>query len=190
MRSVIPFLALSCLLSTPLVAAPQNPPATNADAATQVDFKKRVDAYIKVHNEAKKSVPPLKETHEAAEIKLAQDALGAKIRELRADAKQGDILTREIAARVRELLVPPLKSADGRRSKEVLKDDAPKPAEINFQVNAKYPSQSTVTTMPARVLLSLPTLPKEIEYRIIGKALILRDTEADIIADFMPNAIP
>jgi hypothetical protein len=32
-------------------------------------------------------------------------------------------------------------------------------------------------------------LPEELEYRIVGKNLILRDTGADLIVDFIPDAI-
>ena len=49
---------------------------------------------------------------------------------------------------------------------------------------------ATLPTMPAKLLLNLPTLPKELEYRIVKKDLILRDVKGDIIVDFIPNAIP
>jgi hypothetical protein len=35
----------------------------------------------------------------------------------------------------------------------------------------------------------LPQLPEDVEYRIVGKTLILRDVDANIIVDFIPNAI-
>jgi hypothetical protein len=68
-----------------------------------------------------------------------------------------------------------------------LKDDAP--AAVPLKVNAKYPEGAPLPTVPADLLANLPTLPTEVEYRIIGKHLILRDTEADIIVDYIPNAI-
>jgi hypothetical protein len=37
--------------------------------------------------------------------------------------------------------------------------------------------------------MNLPKLPPELEYRIIGKNLIIRDVDANIIVDFVPNAI-
>jgi hypothetical protein len=151
------------------------------------DYKERVDAYLKIHNEATKSAPPLKETDEPADIKNAQDALAARIRERRADARQGDILTPEIAKHFRTLLSPELKGEDGRDAKKILKDDAP--VAVPLKVNAKYPSSAPLPTVPANLLLSLPTLPKELDYRIVNKNLILRDVDADIIVDFMQNAI-
>ncbi len=70
-----------------------------------------------------------------------------------------------------------------------MKDDAPAPGSIPFKVNAKYPEGAPVPTVPASVLLSLPTLPRPLEYRIVGKHLLLLDTDAGIIVDYIPNAI-
>jgi hypothetical protein len=164
-----------------------NQKTANPQALLLKDYKERVDAYLKIHNEATKSAPPLKETDEPADIKNAQDALAARIRERRADARQGDILTPEIAKHFRTLLSPELKGEEGRDAKKILKDDAPVAVPLN--VNAKYPSSAPLPTVPANLLLSLPTLPKELDYRIVNKNLILRDVDADIIVDFMQNAI-
>ena len=38
--------------------------------------------------------------------------------------------------------------------------------------------------------MNLPTLPKELEYRIIGRNLILHDIVPNIIVDFVSDAIP
>src|SRR5258706_11541246 len=78
----------------------------NPDALVLVDFQKRIDAYMAVHKDAAKAAPPLKETANPAEIKAAQDALGAKIRAARATAKAGDILTPEIRNKFRRLMYP------------------------------------------------------------------------------------
>ena len=58
-----------------------------------------------------------------------------------------------------------------------------------LKVNTKYPEKATLPTVPSNLLLNLPHLPEELEYRIIGKHLILRDTGADLIVDFIPNVI-
>ena len=44
-------------------------------------------------------------------------------------------------------------------------------------------------TMPAVLLQVLPTLPPQLEYRFIGRALILRDIDAALILDYLPDAI-
>jgi hypothetical protein len=43
--------------------------------------------------------------------------------------------------------------------------------------------------VPASLLLSLPQLPQPLQYRIIDKHLILLDEDADLIVDYIFNAI-
>ena len=38
--------------------------------------------------------------------------------------------------------------------------------------------------------MSLPPLPEDVQYRFAGKHLLLFDVKANIIVDFMLNAIP
>jgi hypothetical protein len=37
---------------------------------------------------------------------------------------------------------------------------------------------------------NLPKLPKGLEYRVAGKALALREMDANIVVDYIPNALP
>jgi hypothetical protein len=154
---------------------------------TQQDFKARVDAYVELRNRVAKQTAPLKETDNPAAIKSRQDSFGKRIAAARANAQPGDIFTPEIRARFRKLLAPELKGEDGHDAKEIVKDDAP--AGIALKVNAPYPTGKPFPTVPANLLLNLPPLPKQVEYRIIDKHLILRDTEANIIVDYIPNVI-
>lgn len=181
----------------PLTAAPKATPVSDAakaagvnpDAAVLADFKQRVDAYMKVRKDAIKEAPSLKETDDPAKIKTARDAMAAQIRAARPTAKQGDVFTPEITAKFRRLLSPELKGDDGRDAKAILKDDAPSTESIPFKVNAKYPEGEAVPTVPASLLLNLPTLPDPLHYRIIGRHLILLDEDADVIVDYALNVI-
>lgn len=56
-------------------------------------------------------------------------------------------------------------------------------------MNAPYPENQPRPTVPANLLLTLPTLPEPLEYRIVGQHLLLLDTEADLIVDYVLNAI-
>ena len=177
----------------------------NPDALVLVDFQKRVDAYMAIHRDAAKDTPPLKETNDPGRIKAAQEALGAKIRAARADAKAGDILTPEIRNKFRRLMYPVVQgpSAQGTTGsakavkadvKEDLKENSEERKEeggkaVVLKVNATYPPDTPLPTTPPQVLQSLPKLPDALEYRIVGKNLIIRDAEANIIVDFVPNAI-
>jgi len=216
-------LGLACLLTaTPVVAqkATPKPPKpqisattrekaaqknANPDALVLADFEKRVDAYMAVHRDAKKGAPPQKETKDAAKIKAAQEALGAKIRAARATAKAGDILTPEIQNKFRRLMYPVVQgpAAQGtsgsakavkadvkdqlKENTEERKEEGGKP--VVLKVNATYPPDTPLPSTPPQVLMNLPKLPPELEYRIINKNLIIRDVDANIIVDFVPNAI-
>ena len=159
----------------------------NPEAAVIQDFKTRVDAYMKLRKDAVKGAPPLKETNDPAKIKAAQDAMSAQIRAANVNAKHGDVFTPEIVATFRRLLYPEMKGDDGRDAKEIIKDDAP--TNIPFKVNAKYPEGAPVPTVPANLLVNLPTLPEPLQFRIIDKHLILVDEDADVILDYALNVI-
>jgi hypothetical protein len=57
-------------------------------------------------------------------------------------------------------------------------------------VNQVYPTTYPLATFPATLLPLLPPLPEKVEYRIVQNYLVLRDIEANLIIDFMPNAVP
>ena len=44
--------------------------------------------------------------------------------------------------------------------------------------------------MPPSILLNLPALPHELDYRIVGRTLVLRDVGANLMVDYIPGAIP
>jgi hypothetical protein len=166
----------------------------NPDALILVDFKHRIDQYMALHKKAVKDAPPLKETHDPANIKLGQEGLAVHIRDLRTDAKPGDIFTPEIRDKFRRLMYPEIVGTAGREIRQELKEDVkerdePAPKKVPLVVNALYPEGNPLPTVPVNLLLNLPTLPEELEYRIIDKNLILRDVQANLIVDFIPNAI-
>ena len=177
-------LLSSCTGSAPVIAQ-----ATNPDAKLLVDYQDRVKKYLALHKSAAKDAPPLKETKDAAAIKGAQDAIATKIRERRQAAKQGEIFTPEIAKLFRRLIYPEVTGREGAETKQTLKEDAPAPKTVALKVNARYPDDQPLPTMPPNLLANLPKVPEELEYRVVGKDLILRDVPANLIVDFIPGAI-
>jgi hypothetical protein len=73
------------------------------------------------------------------------------------------------------------------RELRLLFDEVP-----NFkpQVNGIYPINAPKATFPPRLSLALPTLPDELEFRLVGTSLVLRDTEANLVVDYIPNVLP
>lgn len=164
-------------------AAPGNP-----DAAVLADFNARIENYVKLQRGlAEKTSTTPKETSNPAEITADQNVLGAAIRNVRKNAKQGDIFTPQIAAMFRRLMYPDLRGEEGAETREAIRGDAP--AEVWLRVNANYPQEQPLATVPGNILASLPQLPRDVEYRFVGKHLLLRDVDANIIVDFIYNAI-
>lgn len=164
---------------------------TNPDAGLVADFKKRVDEYVKLRSKAEGKAPvELEAKSKPAEIVVAEKTLGQKIREARPAAKRGEFFTPATAAMFRRLLKAPLRGPEGAENKQIIKDDAPPPKDVPFKVNAEYPKDVPLSTVPPDVLLSLPALPEDVQYRFTGKHLLLYDAKANIIIDYMLNAIP
>jgi hypothetical protein len=158
-----------------------------------------------IHRDAAKDAPPLKETNDPAKIKQAQEALGAIIRAARANARQGDVMTPEIRNKFRRLMYPVVQgpaaqgisgSAKAVRAdvKDALKENREEQKEeggtpVALKVNASYPPDAPLSSTPPQMLMNLPKLPEQLEYRIVGKNLIIRDIDANLIVDFVPDAI-
>jgi hypothetical protein len=179
--------------SAPPAEAQQIPKGTNtnSDAGLIADFKKRVDDYVKLRDQAENASPDLKKKSQPAEITTAEQSIAHHVRTARATAKRGDLFTPATQAMFRRLLRPPLaKGRDAADNKAIIKDDAPEPKDIPFKVNAEYPKDEALSTVPPDVLAALPQLPKDIQYRFAGKHLILFDAKANLIIDFMLNAMP
>lgn len=188
------FVLLVSLLSPLAVRAQQKPvpaktppPAVNQDAKAIADFKTRVDEYVALRKKADDSAPPLKKTDDPRQIKEAQQALVERIGAARAGAKQGDIFTPEISAIFKRLLRPEVKE---KGTKEVMKEDKINTAAVSFKINQPYPDKQPRVTVPVNVLAALPKLPTDIDYRFVDKHLLLHDTRANTIIDYIPNAIP
>jgi hypothetical protein len=56
-------------------------------------------------------------------------------------------------------------------------------------VNETYAKKHPLATMSPKLLLLLPDLPKDLEFRFVGRHLILRDARANMIVDKIPHAI-
>ena len=164
-------------------------PDVNPTAAVFDDFAKRVDAYMKLRKSIVDSVGELDPTKSQAEITTRATKLANGIMAVRAQAKQGDLFTPELSALVATLI----KQEYSRRPdsvKETREDQQEEVPDFVPKVNTLYPTTYPLATVPATLLPLLPPLPKELEYRVVQHYLVLRDIEANVILDVMPNAVP
>jgi hypothetical protein len=168
-------------------SAPAEQPV-NADAKALEGFLQRVNEYVAVHQKLEDTLPKLSKEATPADIDKHQRALAPLIQNARRDAKLGDIFTPESQAVIKRLLARVFGGPDGAALKASIMDE--NPGVPSLKVNDRYPDTVPVSTIPPQVLQGLPRLPEEMEFRFVGNDLILMDTHAHIIADFIPKALP
>jgi hypothetical protein len=100
---------------------------------------------------------------------------------------QGAIFTAETRTVFRRRLRALLQGPKGAELQRAMKDDAPSP--IPLRVHAEYPAGWPLGSVPPEILASLPKLPDDLAYRFVGNTMILLDVHANLIIDFIPDAI-
>ncbi len=153
--------------------------ATNPIAAAIAEFNKQVKAYMALHAKEEGSLQDVKKGATPAEVLAFENQLAGRIKTARATAKQGDICAPDAVPVFKKIFIDYYQRRSGRE-KRLLFDEVP-----NFkpEVNMTYPVNAPKATFPPRLALALPELPDELEYRLVGTSLILRDSEANLIVD-------
>jgi len=151
------------------------------DAETLAEFTKRIEDYAALRAKLEKGLPPLVPTDNADAIERFEHRLAERIRGARA-AHRGQIFAPSMVRQVKQMLAV---RADPQTIAAMMDDG---PAEFDVDVNDTYSKRRSLATMPPNILLTLPDLPRDIEYRFVGRHLILRDARANMIIDEIPFA--
>ena len=167
------------------VAADGQP--VNAMGAATLEFQKRVQAYMKIHNEAESKVPNLKRTDDPVEISKREKELAEMIMTLRAGAPPNEIFAKEYQPYFVKIVQDDFADRSAADRKALVHE---LPRNIKVDVNTVYPTTIPLITFPAGLLRKLPDLPPELEYRIVGRHLILRDVKANLIVDVLRDVVP
>ncbi len=180
--------ALAAALCPPAMTAPAQKPATagTPDAALVSEFQGKVKEYLDFRDHTVGPRP--KPTQNPAEIVSRQREIANKIRVARAGAKQGEIFAPEIADYFRHQIAASLAGPHGNQIRASLKHA--EPVKMELQINESYPPHVPLQSTPPTLLLNLPDLPDGLEYRLLDRELVLRDGEANIVVDYVPNALP
>ena len=155
------------------------------------DFDDRVKDYLKLHKKAAATLPPLTGNEDPATVAAYRVSLAQAIR-----ARRGEIFDAKVVPTIVDRVRGELQGVEARPARKVIKEGNPKFDEegyvpVSIRINADYPLRAPVSTVPPSVLLVLPPLPSDIlEYRFVGRDLILRDAEANIIVDYILGAAP
>ncbi len=189
MRS-IQWLLFFAFVAPGFAGQAQAPQASKEEARVFKVFTARVQEYVKLRKAVEASLPALKPTKDAAQITEHQRALARKIAQARSSAHQGDIFTDEVTRQFRRIIRGEFQGPDAQLARTTIRPDNPSKAFVRLHVNEVYPNDLPLTTTPPTLLSKLPELPEELAYRIVGRDLTLKDTEAGLIVDLIPNAIP
>jgi hypothetical protein len=186
---------------TPPLPTPP-PPQTGADARGLTEFANKVQAYVALHQKVEAALPRLPERTDPATVTAHQKALAEAIRKSGPRPGQGHVFVPDIQPFFKRLLASELKGPGSAETRKKVGEGNPEPAQglpkdrdvkgedVSLVPYTTYPPNAPVSTVPPPVLLRMPQLPKELEYRFVGKSLVLIDTVANVIVDFIPQAVP
>lgn len=188
MLRTMPFATLALLVTfaLDLDAVQKTRPATNATAATLQEFKKRIDDYVALHNKIEGTLPALPKQTDPITIDKHQRAMASLLQSARKGARHGDIFAPAMQRLVRTLLRPIFRGADGTQIKNEILDAEYK--DVKLVVNGRYPDEVPISTVPPQVLQQLPKLGEALEYRFVKTTMILFDSHAHLIVDFVERA--
>ena len=154
-----------------------------------LQFKASIHQYAQLHRRIEQQLPPFRAHSDAQEVIESPNAMAAALQTARADAREGDIFTREVAALLRKRVSEALAACNFLPEEmvaatlEEADDNAALPV-----VNGRFPWRRGAAMWPC-VLDALPQLPHELQYRFVGRDLALVDTHADLVVDILRNAV-
>jgi hypothetical protein len=150
-------------------------------------FQQQVDDYVALHRRLERPLPPLTVTRDPRVNAAARQALAEAIRRDRAGARQGDIIAPDAAEAFRDIVADALASRSVEGFLSDLQWEHLDFHHVRAVVNAPLPDGAT-HEMPVVLLMVLPVLPPELEYRIVNHDLVLWDVHADLVIDYVPAA--
>jgi calcineurin-like phosphoesterase family protein len=194
-------LAVVCLVMTAfcLACGPNLPPTTTPPQPdpTFEPLRTALQAYIdqtqpyrKQAAQAQESTPgKATPTPAAAQaLRTRQNVLADALRtKLRPNARPGDLFKPAVADALRHQITALF---EGPKRALILDDmgeqlTTPAPTQI-----ARINQRLEAPRVPPRLAEILPPLPKQLEYDFTDRTLVLRDVDADVVVDYLPDAFP
>jgi hypothetical protein len=157
----------------------------NRQALAIEEFANRIRDYLALQTKMEASLQPAS-TDSPAQFDVHQKALAAAIRLARHKAKPGDIFG-DAGTQFRQII---RQDARERSNRDIFAAMEEVPRQPPPRVNLAYPERAALATVPPLILNRLPPLPEGIEFRFMGRDLILRDTIANLIVDLIHEAVP
>jgi hypothetical protein len=166
-----------------LHAQPTNQPG---DASTR-EFQRRLDAYLDLRGMLLQQLRPILPTASATELAARQTRFAQALRAARIQAKPGDLLSEDAAAIIRAAILDDFRKRTAAEERATFSEV---PLAARPAINSPYPVNAALPTVPPLLLMSLPRLPEDLQYRFYGRHLVLLDSDARLIVDYLTNVLP
>lgn len=165
-------------------------PATEEELAAVRHFEEQVVDYAALHHLLEASLPPQGMAADMSQVQANTLALAARIRFARQAAQPGDIFSRDVAPVLRRRIAACLSPEEWAAvlAEHAVDEDGNRIVIPVLRVNMEWPQQVPFNFVPPQLLRALPKLPPELQYRIIGRSLVLWDHHANLIVDILPGA--
>ena len=184
-------LSITILFAAAFVSSTAAQEAIKAEPSARdkqaiADFQKRLSDYANLRKKVAGSPPRPSSSPE--QLVRTQKEMAGRVRAARSSAKQGDIFAPPIADYFRRHIAATLAGKQGQTIRASLKNAEPLKG-ITIKIDDSYPAGVPLQSTPPSLLLNLPVLPKEFEYRVVNDDLVLHDIDTNLIVDFIPHAI-
>jgi len=175
----------------PVVAGPAAAQTATAqqEAVALAQFDAHVADYVALHRRLEGPVPPQQLSDDMRIVHAAIDALAKGIMTARKDARRGDLFTEDVAGAFKTRIARclPANELESILAEREPEDPAVAPA---LHANSRWPQGMPYNFVPPQLIKALPRLPPELQYRIVGRSLVLWDYHADLVVDYLPDAFP
>lgn len=179
--TTIPALAIAMLLPFTGTVPREN---RAVDTHMPAVFFQRVVDYVETHRRVAAGVGHAALCGEPEELERQAMALAAAIREARPIAHEGEIFAPAVANAFRARIAYAIRTANTPMP-------VARPDDEEFAIDVHDTLPWWIGDRPwiaiARVL---PDLPPELEYRVVGRHLVLVDVQAHLVVDVLRNALP
>ena len=170
------------------------PPAATPATATEdrqaiLLFRRAVEDYAALHRRLVRVLPSASPQATPAQVHAREVAFEKLIAGERKSSTTGDLFIPQIQPVIRRVASEMLSGPAGAALLDTIKEEDTK-GRASIRINARYPDNVPLSSVPAQLLAALPPLPEELEYRFVGRDLILLDAKARLVADVMPGVLP
>jgi hypothetical protein len=186
----IPTIVLPVLLSSPTRDCRferMGDPASDARAIAR--FETAVNDYTSLHQRLERAWPPLWFISDLEQVESVAKEFRAVLRDARPQATRGGFFTPDVADLFRFRMAGTVREQNlDLEAMTSLADEAGTESSWPPAINEPLPWAGAGTLSP--VFEALPVLPLELEYRLVGRDLVLLDVHANMVIDILDLAVP